>query len=69
MFITASFRNGENQKELDTLCDIVRNSGFVDYCFARDKEITFDDPQEMMRSATEEIENVMFCFSTRQCHQ
>ena len=56
LFITISFRKGKNQEEIEHLCSIVRKAGFEDYCFARDKEITFTNPYEMMASVTEEIE-------------
>lgn len=54
IFITASYKGGENKEEIDKLCSIVRNAGFIDYCFARD-EGEFDNPKEMMDKAKEEI--------------
>ncbi len=54
VFITASFKEGKNKKETEQLCSIVRNSGFEDYCFARD-EGYFDDSKKMMNIAEEEI--------------
>lgn len=60
VFITASFKNGENKKEIKQLCSIVRNSGFEDFCFIRDVENyqkIFDNPKELMDRARTEILN------------
>lgn len=54
VFITASYKGGENKEEIDRLCTMVRTAGFIDYCFARD-EGAFDNPKAMMDKAKEEI--------------
>lgn len=59
MFITASFQNGENKKEIEYLCSLVKKAGFNDFCFIRDVENyqkVFTDPKELMKKAKEEIE-------------
>ena len=58
LFITASFKNGANKEEIENLCRIVNEAGFVDFCFIRDVENyqkTFRDPGELMKRAKEEI--------------
>ncbi|HXK36268.1 MAG TPA: hypothetical protein VJ553_01695 [Candidatus Paceibacterota bacterium] len=58
LFITASFKNGENKKEIERLCGLVKEAGFEDFCFIRDVENykqMFDDPQELMQRAKDEI--------------
>jgi nucleoside 2-deoxyribosyltransferase len=52
MFVAASF---ENKEETNYLCSLIRKSGFIDYCFARDEKV-FTDSKEMMKRAKEEIE-------------
>jgi len=59
LYITASFKNGENEKEIERLCALVKEAGFEDFCFIRDVENyqkLFDNPQELMQRAKEEIE-------------
>ena len=59
IFITASFQEGKNRQEIEHLCDLVRSSGFEDFCFIRDVENyqhVFEDPTLLMRMANEEIE-------------
>jgi len=51
IFITAPFRNGENKAEIETLCRLVNEAGFEDFCFIRDVENykkAFTDPKELM---------------------
>jgi len=58
VFITASFQNGENKKEIEHLCELVKMAGFEDFCFIRDVEHyikMFDNPQELMKRAKDEI--------------
>ena len=58
LFITAPFKNGANKKEIEKLCRIIRESGFVDFCFIRDVENyqkMFHDPSELMKRAIKEI--------------
>ncbi len=58
VFITASFEEGKNKKEIERLCSIVRNAGFKDFCFIRDVENyqkVFNNPKELMNSAREKI--------------
>ena len=58
VFITASFKEGENKKEIEHLCSIVKKAGFEDFCFIRDVENyqkVFNDPKELMDGAREEI--------------
>lgn len=60
VFITASFKSGENKKEIERLCAIVKSAGFEDFCFIRDIENyqkVFDNPKELMLRARKEIEN------------
>ncbi len=54
-FITASFKEGENEKEIEYLCSLVRESGFRDFCFVRDIE-NYHDPKKLMNRAKREIE-------------
>ena len=59
MFITASFKNGENRNEIEHLCSLIKQSGFKDFCFIRDIENyqhIFNDPKELMKRAFEEIQ-------------
>lgn len=47
-----------NKKEIDGLCELVRSAGFEDFCFVRDVEKykhIFNNPQELMQKAKEEI--------------
>ena len=58
LFITASFKNGVNKGEVENICRIVKESGFVDFCFIRDVENyqkMFYDSKELMQRAKEEI--------------
>jgi nucleoside 2-deoxyribosyltransferase len=58
VFITFTFKGSENRKEIEELCEIVKNTGFEDFCFIRDVENyqkIFDDPKELMERAREEI--------------
>jgi len=58
IYITAPFKNGDNKKEIETLCAIIKKSGFDDFCFIRDIENyqkIFHDDHELMRRAKEEI--------------
>ena len=57
IYITASF--GRSGREyIETLCSLVKEAGFVDFCFIRDVENyekVFHDPHELMLRAKEEI--------------
>ena len=53
MFITASFNGGKNKEEIEKLCNLVRESGFEDFCFAKEK--AYSDPIELMKKAKEDI--------------
>lgn len=58
VFITASFRNGDNKDEIEYLCALIKKSGFEDFCFIRDVENyqkVFSDPKELMIRALKEI--------------
>jgi len=58
VFITASFKEGNNKDEIENLCSLIKESGFDDFCFIRDIENyqkMFDDPKELMIRAKEEI--------------
>lgn len=58
VFITASFQNGENKEEIEELCSLVKEAGFIDFCFIRDVENyqkIFDKPKDLMNRALEEI--------------
>jgi nucleoside 2-deoxyribosyltransferase len=58
IFITASFKNGKNKKEIELLCSLVKESGFKDFCFIRDIENyqkKFNNPKKLMDRAKEEI--------------
>ncbi len=57
LFITASFQ-GDNKKEIEHLCELVKMAGFEDFCFIRDVENykkIFDDPQELMKRSRDEV--------------
>ena len=59
IFITASFKNGENKIEIENLCSLVRQAGWQDFCFIRDIENyqkVFNDPKKLMKRAFEEIQ-------------
>jgi nucleoside 2-deoxyribosyltransferase len=59
VFITAKFKGLENKIEIEHLCELVKESGFEDFCFVRDVEgyeKAFNDPKEMMAKAKGEIE-------------
>jgi len=58
IFITAPFKNGKNRFEIETLCNLVNQAGFHDFCFIRDVENykkTFNNPKQLMQRAQEEI--------------
>ncbi len=58
LFITASFQNSDNKKEIEYLCGLIREAGFEDFCFIRDVENyqkMFGDPKELMQRAKHEI--------------
>lgn len=58
IFITAKFKQGKNKKEIEHLCNLVKQAGFEDFCFIRDVENykkTFDDPKKLMQRAKKEI--------------
>lgn len=58
VFITASFKEDKNRKEIEHLCSVVRTAGFDDFCFIRDVENyqkIFDNPRQLMDRAREEI--------------
>ena len=60
IFITANFQGDDNRLEIESLCRIVKSSGFKDFCFIRDVENyekTFTDPKLLMQRAKEEINN------------
>lgn len=54
IYITASFRNGDNKEEIDELCEIIRRSWFDDYCFVRDEK-NYWNPYELMQLARQRI--------------
>jgi len=59
IFITASFKNGENKNEIEELCALVKEASFEDFCFIRDIENyqkVFHDSHELMSRAKSEIE-------------
>lgn len=58
VFVTASYKNGENKADIEQLCSIVKKAGFEDFCFIRDVENyqkIFDNPRELMDKAKTEI--------------
>ena len=58
VFITSSFKEGKNKKEIEQLCSVVKNASFEDFSFIRDVENykkMFSDPKELMDRAREEI--------------
>ncbi|MFH1564473.1 MAG: hypothetical protein ABIC82_01340 [bacterium] len=60
LFITATFKHGENQSEIEHLCNIAKQAGFNDFCFIRDIENYqnfFDNPLEMMAITKQEIKS------------
>jgi nucleoside 2-deoxyribosyltransferase len=59
IYITAPFKGGDNKREIEELCALVKRSGFEDFCFIRDVEQyqkMFHDAHELMTRAREEIE-------------
>lgn len=58
VYITATFKEDQNKAEIESLCLLVRQSGFDDFCFIRDIEgyqKIFDDAHELMNRARREI--------------
>lgn len=58
IFITASFQNDENKEEIEELCSLVKEAGFIDFCFIRDVENyqkVFNNPKDLMNRALAEI--------------
>jgi len=58
VYITATYKEGENRNEIEKLCSIVNGAGFDDFCFIRDIENyrkVFSNPKELMNRAREEI--------------
>jgi len=58
IFITATFKNGDNKKEIEYLCSLIKESGFEDFCFIRDVENykhVFDSSKDLMKRALKEI--------------
>ncbi len=58
VYVTASFKGSENKDAIETLCSLVKESGFEDFCFIRDVENyqkIFDNAHELMQRAREEI--------------
>ncbi len=73
VYITATFKGGDNKEEVEHLCSLVRASGFEDFCFIRDVEQyqkMFDNAHELMERAKEEIEkcDVLFIEYTGPSH-
>lgn len=59
VYITTSFKLGENKNEIEQLCSIVKSAGFEDFSFIRDVENyqkVFKDPRQLMVRAREEIQ-------------
>lgn len=60
IFITANFQRERNKEEIEYLCQLVKSAGLEDFCFIRDIENykkTFNNPQDLMQKAKEEISN------------
>lgn len=58
LFITFSFKAGENKAEIEHLSDLVKQAGFEGFVFIRDVEKyqkMFSDSKELMSRAKEEI--------------
>lgn len=59
LFVTARFRSDENKADIESLCEIVREAGFDDFCFIRDVEKyrrdVFSSAHELMARAREEL--------------
>lgn len=58
LFITINFQKGDNKKEIEHLCGLIKEAGFEDFCFIRDVENyknIFNSPQELMQRAKKEI--------------
>lgn len=58
LFITINFQKGDNKKEIEYLCWLIKEAGFEDFCFIRDVENyknIFNSPQELMQRARKEI--------------
>lgn len=59
IYITAPFNGGNNRSEIETMCAIVKESGFEDFCFIRDVENyqkVFHNAHKLMQRAKEEIQ-------------
>ncbi len=58
VFITATFKEGENRNEIEEICSLIKQSGFKDFCFIRNIENykkVFNNSQKLMLRAKEEI--------------
>jgi nucleoside 2-deoxyribosyltransferase len=59
IYITAPFKGSDNKTEIEKMCEIVKESGFKDFCFIRDVENykkVFHNAYELMQRAKKEIE-------------
>jgi len=58
IYITAPFKNEENKDAIEKMCNLVKESGFEDFCFIRDIENyqkIFNDLHELMDKTKEEL--------------
>lgn len=58
VFITSSFQGNKNKEDIEYLCKLVNQSGFIDFSFIRDienYEKKFNNSKDLMNKAKEEI--------------
>ncbi len=58
LYVTYTFKGTDNRAEIEHRCDLVRRSGWEDFCFIRDVEDwqpAFTDSHALMARALEEI--------------
>ncbi|MDO8570720.1 MAG: hypothetical protein Q7R97_04010 [Candidatus Daviesbacteria bacterium] len=63
IYITTSFKGTENKEETESLCSLIKEAGFEDFCFIRDIENyqkIFNNPKDLMEKAFEEIKKSDF---------
>lgn len=59
IYITARYKGSDNKNEIEDICQVVRRSGFEDFCFICDVENyqkIFNNGHELMQRSKDEIE-------------
>lgn len=53
IYIAVSFKDGNNDQEIDRFCKLVHDAGHEDFCFVRDVKDCRDDHELMQRDLEE----------------